>query len=139
MNAETIARIARKQLKTLGENSNGHAYQVNLKPKHDGSAHLEDLANGKYRFVYTERGQEYNARVTDNSQDILYWIYQDATFEIACKWEVKNRVPDNDSRRLIFDKQLELLRMIGEEYALRREKEIEAVLSAHPFTNRNVP
>jgi hypothetical protein len=134
MKAKTIASTARKHLKLVSKDK--YYYQVNLQPHHDGSAHIEDLPNGGYRYVCTERGQEYNERITDNPQDILYWIYKDATFEIACKWEMVNRVSGQDSRRLIFSKQLELLKIIGDEYALRMEKEIEAILLNHPFNDR---
>lgn len=135
MKAKTIASIARKHLKLV---SNDKYYcQVNLKPHHDGSAHVEDLPSGGYRYVCTERGDEYDEKITDNPQDILYWIYKDATFEIACNWEVVNRVSRQDSRRLIFNKQLELLKIIGNEYALMMEREIEIILLNHPFNDRS--
>jgi hypothetical protein len=133
MNAKAIASIARKHLKLL--NTDRHYSQVNLSPHHDGSAHFEELPNGGYRYVYTERGIEYDERITDEPEDILYWLYQDATFAMALVWELNNRITGRDSRRLIFSKQLELLRVIGEKYALRREKEMETILLAHPFND----
>jgi hypothetical protein len=136
MNVKTIASIARKHLVLLSNDQNYS--QVNLRPHHDGSAHIEDLPGGGYRYVCTERGAEYNERITDNPQDILYWLYQDVTFEMACRWEINNRITGRDARRLIFSKQLELLRVIGEEYALRREKEMETILLAHPFKDSNL-
>lgn len=124
MQVENIVKVARKVLKAIGADE--YYSQVITVAHHDGSAHIENIKNGKYRFVYSERGKEYGERITDNIDDILYWIYNDATFTMASKWEAKYRIENQDPRILLIQKQLELLKIIDEKYAERREKEINS-------------
>ncbi len=132
MRVETIAKLASKKLKDLG--ANPYYPRVNLTPQHDGSAHIENIAGGKYRYVYSERGSEYDEKITDNVEDIFYWIYSDATFTMASDWEVKNRIENQDFRILLFQKQLDLLSSINEDFSKIRKKQIELILKNHPFT-----
>lgn len=100
--------------------------------QHDGSAHAEHVG-GKYFYIVTERGSEYDRRETKDPDELLSWFVRDLTSAIAGDWELKNRIPSQDSRRLRFEKHVELLRGINESWAAQQQAHYAAVLARHPF------
>jgi hypothetical protein len=74
--------------------------------------HIEIDKIGDLHYVVIERGKETERRTTKNLDELLYWIFQSITFSIASKYELNNRIESQDCRRLIFSKQLDLLRLI---------------------------
>jgi cell wall assembly regulator SMI1 len=101
-------------------------------PQQDGRAHAE-LTDHTYFYVVTERGIELKRLQTQDPNELLSWFVRDLTAEIAGNWELKHRKPAQDSRRLRFEKHLELLREIDESWAQRQEVEYSEVLTKHPF------
>ncbi|TGM10684.1 hypothetical protein EHQ81_18835 [Leptospira selangorensis] len=90
---------------------------------------------GYYHFKYIERGKASTDRKTKDPNDIFYWLYQSATFENACKYELIHRIEKQDFRRILFEKQLSLLKSIGIEYYERRKKEISDTLVNYPYSD----
>jgi hypothetical protein len=86
-----------------------------------------------YHYVIIERGQEIKHQITKNLDELLYWIFKDITFEMACDFEVRNRINGQDFRRLLFNKQLEFISFINEEFTQLLKIEIEKILGKHPF------
>jgi hypothetical protein len=86
-----------------------------------------------YHYVILEKGQEIKHQVTKNLDELLYWTFKDITFEMACDYEVKNRIEGQDFRRLLFDKQLELINLINEEFSLLLKSDIEGKLKKYNF------
>jgi hypothetical protein len=101
-------------------------------PAHDGSPHVE-VTGDLYHYVVTERGTEFERRSTPDADELLYWLLQGVTFSLACDFELKHRVAGRDFRRLLFAKQLELLRGLSPDWERKRASEIERVLQQHPF------
>lgn len=99
---------------------------------HDGSVHVE-LAGSHLYYVVTERGIEFERRHTEDPDTLLYWLVRDLTFQAACDWELKHRRENEDFRRQLFAKQLELLGSVKEEWRATREAEIRLTLAEHPF------
>jgi hypothetical protein len=95
--------------------------------------HIE--IDGRYHFVVVERGLELLRRTTMDLDEILYWIFDDVTSSLASKYEVRNRKPDEDSRRLLFGKQVALMAQLNERWAGRCEAELREVLADHPFVD----
>ena len=63
--------------------------------------HIEVDARG-YHYVIVERGQE-NSRVTTvELEELLFEVFEDITFSIACQYELKHRIEGQDFRRLLF-------------------------------------
>lgn len=89
--------------------------------------------NEGYHYVILERGKISEHKVTDDLFEISYWILESEVFSMAVKFELNNRINNQDSRRLIFMKQLELLNEIGEEYRKRDEMNIEEILKKNPY------
>ncbi|MBZ9623729.1 immunity 63 family protein [Clostridium sp. FP2] len=86
-----------------------------------------------YHYVISEKRQEIKHQVTKNLDELLYSTFKDITFEMACDYEVRNRIEGQDFRRLLFNKQLELINLISEEFSLLLKTEIEVILKKYPF------
>lgn len=90
--------------------------------------------HGVYYYVGVgDRGGVDDEIETSNIEDILYKIYSTITFNEAVKFAMINREKDKDWRRILFKKQLELLRCIGEIYYKKRKEEIETILLTSPY------
>jgi len=89
----------------------------------DATPYIEIDSNGCLFYVISERGQEYERKKTDKINDLLYWIFADVTFSMSCDYELKNRIEDKDCRRIIFDKQVELLGQLHETWGEREQAE----------------
>ncbi|MDR0348690.1 MAG: immunity 63 family protein, partial [Tannerella sp.] len=55
------------------------------------------------------------------------------TFSMSCDYELENRIEDKDSRRMIFDKQEELLGKLDETWKERKHGEYQQILKSYPF------
>lgn len=95
--------------------------------------HVEIDKIGNLHYVVVERGTEIERRTTNNLDELLYWIFQSVTFSIASEYELNNRIESQDCRRLMFSKQLDILRLINSNWAASGEKEISVILRNHPF------
>ena len=101
--------------------------------RHDGRPHIE--VGDTYDWVVCERGSEVTRRKTLDLDELLYWIFESATFSAATSWEVRNRIPGQDFRRLLFGRQRELLSQLSPAWALRRDEELKPTLRDHPFND----
>lgn len=90
--------------------------------------------NGEYHYVILERGREVKHFQSDDTIEILYYVFKDITFSLAQDYEVEHRNEREDFRKIVFGKQLELLENISSEYRLIREKEIETLLKKAPYS-----
>ena len=63
----------------------------------------------------------------------MYWIFEAVTFEMASRYEVINRVPNQDFRKLLFAHQLDLIERLNEKWKERCERGQEQTLSRNPF------
>jgi hypothetical protein len=102
------------------------------RPQHDGSPHVERAGDG-FRYIVTERGQELERRTTGDPDELLYWLVSDLTWAMASDHELAHRAPNQDFRRLLFQKHLELLAEVNSGWSQRKQVEYERVLVAHPF------
>lgn len=94
--------------------------------------HIEVNAQG-YHFVVVERGQELKRITTLDWNDLLYRIFEGVTFSVAFDYELAHRVENRDCRRLGFQRQVELLSQLSEEWGLREAQEHARILEKHPF------
>jgi hypothetical protein len=104
-------------------------------PQHDGSPHVE-IKDGRYHYIITDRGNELAHKITDDEDEIMYWLVSDVVFGMACTYELENRIKGQSFRRLLFSKQIELMKKVNPNWAKRTEKEIEAILEAHPYDDK---
>ena len=98
-----------------------------------GYPHIEVEANGLLHYVIVERGEELERKTTHDLDELLYWIFASVTFSMAGKFEVKNRLKDKDSRRIMFEKQEELLGILSDAWRQKEREEHQRILERHPF------
>ena len=101
-------------------------------PQHDGSPHIERVGE-EFHFVVTERGSELERKRTSDPEEILYWLLEGVTMQVATRFETKNRIAGRDSREIWFPYQEELLRSLKPEWGERKKKAHARILEAHPF------
>jgi hypothetical protein len=117
---------------------------LNLLPTYghsiDGAhPHIEVDRNGQFYYVIVERGQELKRDPAVDTNDLLYRIFADVTFSMACDYEVKYRIESEDFRRQMFSKQEELLGILNEDWKIREQKEHQFILRSYPFDdNANI-
>lgn len=95
--------------------------------------HIEIDNSGLLHYVIVERGQELDHKVTDKLDDLLYWIFTSVTSDMACKYELKNRVEHRDGRRIIFEVQEELLGILNANWREKQVKENSQILARYPY------
>ena len=97
--------------------------------------HIESDARG-YHYVVVERGQELRRDTTDDLEELLYHVFESVTFSLACNYEVRHRVAGQDSRRMMFARQIHLLSLLSPAWAEREARDHQRVLQQHPFNDR---
>jgi len=118
----------------IGLKSDSHLFPMFLEDNRgcgDGaSIHIEE---SKYCYLVMERGQIVKKHESENLDEILYHLFSDITFSLAVDYEVRHRNKEEDFRRIMFAKQLELLQKINENYCKKREEQIADILQKHPY------
>lgn len=89
----------------------------------------DDDPHAPYHYITAERGIIYRDEGAADPHRFLYYPLQDITHY----YELDHRLPDQDCRRTLFAKQLELLAAIHPDYAAWRKAEIDTVLQQHPY------
>ena len=111
-------------------------YSFQTKRGDDGSSHVE-FVDGCYHYVTTERGIELSRRSTGENSEILYWLIYDLTFWMSVKFELNNRIEDQDARRLIFDRWIYLINKAATSMAEKLRCDIDAILAENPYQDRS--
>jgi Immunity protein 63 len=96
-----------------------------------GYAHIE-VDESKYHYITVERGVE-NRKPTADYDELLYWVFQSATFSIALDYELNHRIEDQDCRRIMFPRQIELMHKINPKMGILCEHRIAEILSRSPY------
>jgi hypothetical protein len=95
-----------------------------------------EIDNRGYHYVVEERGRELRRDTTTDLDELLYIVFSDVSFHLAGIYEVGHRVRHRDTRRLLFDHQIELLAKLSPAWAERCLREQAEVLSQHPFVDQ---
>jgi hypothetical protein len=103
----------------------------------DGARPHIEFDNRGFHYVVVERGNELERRTSSVKDQLIYWIFSSVTFSMACEYELHNRVPNQDFRRLLFKKQIELMRQVRPEFAKDLETEQKRILVRHPYDDEN--
>ena len=100
-----------------------------------GYPHIEIDSRG-FHYVVVERGNELSRITTPDLDELLYHVFSAITFGLAGRYEVQHRVRGKDTRRIMFDRQIELLAQLSPTWAERRLKQQGEILVEHPFVDR---
>ena len=122
-------------VKQLAERINAPTYLLPTFsfPIGDATPNIEVDNLGLYNYVISERGDEYERKITSDLNDLLYWIFASVTFSMACDYELKNRIENKDFRRIMFAKQEELLGLLNKDWEEKEKKEHQSILYNNPF------
>jgi hypothetical protein len=109
--------------------------QFATKSQHDGRPHVE-LIGAKLHYVRVERGHEFERRETSDPDELLFWLISDITWSMASDWELANRIEEEDSRKQLFRKDIELMSIVNQDWADRKRIKYEKLLGCkYPFDN----
>ncbi len=131
---KTLTEI-QNNVNQLAEKINAPSYLLPTfsSPIGDATPNIEIDNVGLYNYVISERGNEYERKTTSDLNDLLYWIFASVTFSMACDFELKNRIEEKDSRRIMFAKQEELLGLLNENWKKKERKDHQSILENNPF------
>jgi len=99
-----------------------------------GYPHVE-VKGSTYCWVVVERGREIRRKETRDFEEFLYWVFANVTSTLATEYASKNRIKDQDFRRVLFAKQVELLEKLSPSWAQARESEIADILQRRPYND----
>ncbi|MGI4833636.1 MAG: Imm63 family immunity protein [Janthinobacterium lividum] len=85
-----------------------------------------------YHFVVIERGQELEHQVFPQLAELLFTVFSSVTFSLAGSYEVQHRRAGQDTRILLFARQVELLARLDASWAARRRAEADWYLAGRP-------
>jgi len=131
-------------LETLKNSINVLAEKVNA-PKNllppinciqEGNSVELDEFNNLY-YVISERGDVERSLMMD-LDELLYHVFSDITFIMSMHFELNNRKDGQDVRRIMFQKQEELLGQLKNEWKDKVKKEHDYILGYAPFQGRQI-
>lgn len=86
-----------------------------------------------YHYRYVERGVVQKHDITQSLFEITYWVIEPQILSMAVKYERKHRINNQDSRRIMFEKELQFFEILGDDYKQKAENDINKILEEHPF------
>lgn len=89
--------------------------------------HIE-VSGSAMAWVVVERGKEWERKTTPELDELLYWIFEDVTHEMACRFTTRHRKEGQDFRHLLFTKQLELMGTLEPRLRTRLTEELGRLL-----------
>jgi hypothetical protein len=101
---------------------------------HDGTPNIE-IERDTYYYMAYDRDVVTINRQTTRLPRLLYWIFENITFQMGFSNELAHRNPNSDSRRLAFKHQLELLERIRPQWKELKEQEIREILERNPYSD----
>ena len=124
----------RKKVKEYGNKINAPTRLLSVRTSSDGfgTPHIEIDENG-YNYVVSERGVEYERKKTKEITKLLYWIFNDIVFNMASDYELEHRNPNEDSRRQLFAKIIELMEQLDSNFAQWQKEELDKFLEEAPY------
>ncbi len=93
-------------------------------------------SNGTAYYEAHERGDELFSLPAFDLEQLMFIIFKDVTRLMASKYECQNRIQNEDSRRQLFSKQVELMGTLDRDWAKRTQKEIDEVIRRFPFNDQ---
>jgi len=91
--------------------------------------------NDKYIYLYTERGKIREKKAANDEAELLWIVLNTVLFEKAIEYASANRQEGKDFRRALFNKEIELFSLFGDEFKKRKIDEIESILSNNPYSD----
>lgn len=103
-------------------------------PQEDGTPYIQ-IKGDIFLYVIEERGCIFEKRETSDINTLLYWLMDDVVCAIASEYELNHREPYRDSRRILFSKELQLMKALEWSWYLQKKNEVENTLLNSPYND----
>ena len=97
--------------------------------------HIE-VGSWTYAYVITQSGQEVSRYTTRHIDQLLYKVFYDVTMMLSIQYAEQNRVENQDIRRVIFPRQVELLTQLSPKWGEMGTDEQAKLLKQAPFDDQ---
>ena len=97
--------------------------------------HIE-VGSWTYAYVVAQSGQEVSRYTTRHIDQLLYKVFYDVTLMLSIQYAEQNRLENQDIRRTIFPRQVELLSQLSPQWGERWAKEQAQLLKQAPFDDQ---
>jgi hypothetical protein len=97
-----------------------------------GTPYIE-IGDQEYHYIVSERGTEHKRKTTRDVHKLLYWIFKDIVFEMASDYELNHRKPEEDFRKLLFNKDLALFEKLDNQWYVWEKEDIDNILKENPY------
>jgi len=108
------------------------------KQENDARPYVDVNSQG-YHYIVMERGQEYEHIITTDLDTLLFSIFVPITFMLAMTYELAHRIETQDSRRITYQWQNQLLASLSPEWANRQAHHQAKLLQERPFDDYQLP
>ena len=82
-----------------------------------------------------EKGEIREKKIMLKKEDVLLYVIDIISFDIAMDYAEKNRKEGEDFRRELFRKEIEIYSLFGNEYERKKRNEIEKILKRNPYSD----
>ena len=138
MNLQSLAEIKAEVMRRACLIDAAEAFYI---PNFGGYKHGGDdefcveVGEAGYHYFYIERGIKTPKITTDDLDELLYQIFDPITHELASDYARQHRNHHQDPRRLIFQKQVELMAVLSSKWGDRKTSEHDKILARAPFND----
>lgn len=92
-----------------------------------------------YHFVIAERGSVHSRKTTHETDELLYWVLSHAISSMAINYLSDNKAPSARGRRVMMERELDLLGKLNPAWRARTKAELMAILERVPFDDGGSP
>ncbi|WP_088072789.1 Imm63 family immunity protein [Gottfriedia luciferensis] len=129
LTTKELEKYIQEKIKLLNESSIEPHY-FNDETRGDEGVYVYSNLNG-YHYVISERGSETQHKITYSVFEITFWTLEGIVSEISYHSVPKD--VQGDKRRYVFNKMIELLARVGDNYKHAGELAIEEHLRIAPY------
>lgn len=91
--------------------------------------------NNGYHIWYVEKGKVREQRITLKKETVLLYVLDIVSFDVAMNHAQKNRKENEDFRRELFKKEIEIYSLFGEKCEKKKQREVEKSLKKNPYND----
>lgn len=91
--------------------------------------------DSNYHVLYTEKGKVRDDKKILDVEDVLWYVLDVFSFDMAMSYAMKNRVNGRDFRRALFKREIEIYALFGENFKKKKCEEIDEILKNNPYND----
>lgn len=86
-----------------------------------------------YHILFTEKGKVREDKITTDEKEVIRSVLDIVSFDIAMEFAISNREKNKDFRRKLFEKEVEIYSLFGDDFEKNKKREIEEILEENPY------